>query len=255
MESESHELSVDEIDQIQEWATLAGKWEIGGTLVAKGLKKRKLIQIENTSSHSGRIRHRAEDIGATEADGWRIQAFWHTHVYQSIEPSDADLVGCTRSGLPWVVVGVPNRRQRWIFPGIESTDLPLIGRKWCHGSVDCYGMVRSYYQQILNLDIPEFEREDDWWKTPGRNLYLDGFAAAGFADLGPYEAPRQHDVLVFKYNSKVPNHASIYLGAETMLHHVCGCLSTRTFFSQYWQRRLACVARHGSQIDGHHIER
>ncbi|EIN27790.1 hypothetical protein ECFDA504_1361, partial [Escherichia coli FDA504] len=42
---------------------------------------------------------------------------------------------------------------------------------------DCYTLFRDAYH-LAGIDMPDFEREDDWWRN-GQNLYLDNMEATG----------------------------------------------------------------------------
>lgn len=246
-------LTSKEIDMIMAQNRAHDDREVGGVILGKGLKKRRIVPLPNVAIESKNVRHRPSDIRATETDGWAIQAFYHTHVRQSVEPSEADRVGCARSGLPWIIVGYPNRRQAFIEP--RPGRLPFEGREFAHGSVDCYSLVRDYYAEIVGIELPDFYRPDDWWLR-GENLYMEGLDAAGFDPI-PFqkvgaEGVRQHDVLLMKFfpssyrGIRHPNHGAVYLGASRMLHHFVDCLSQRTFYSQYFQNRTAYIARHRS---------
>lgn len=246
-------LSPSEIDQIMIQAAEADPRECGGVVLGKGMKKRRIQPIANVAVGKNVVRHRPSDIMATEKDGWAIQAFYHTHVRQSIEPSDPDLVGCSASGVPWIVVGYPNRRQATIHPHPGLT-LPLEGRRFAHGSVDCFTIIRDYYATILGIDVPDFYRPDEWWLR-GENLYMEGLDAAGFEPIPFHETKddiRQHDVLLMKFfpgaykGVRHPNHGAVYLGASKIVHHFLGCLSQRTFYSPYYANRTAYIARHRS---------
>ncbi len=54
----------------------------------------------------------------------------------------------------------------------------LTGRRFEHGVTDCYTLFRDAYH-LAGIDMPDFEREDDWWRN-GQNLYLDNMAVTGF---------------------------------------------------------------------------
>ena len=246
-------LDPSEIDVVMAQAAEADPHECGGVVLGKGLKKRRIQPLPNVATGRKEVRHRPAHIMATEEDGWTIQAFYHTHVRQSIEPSDADLVGCSACGVPWIVVGYPNRRQTTIHPH-PGLKLPLVGRPFAHGTLDCFTIIRDYYKTILDIDVPDFHRPDDWWLN-GENLYMEGLDRAGFDPIPFHETRddiRQHDVLLMKFfpskykGPKHPNHGAVYLGASKMIHHFLGCLSQRTFYSQYYANRTSYIARHRS---------
>lgn len=56
---------------------------------------------------------------------------------------------------------------------------PLIGRPFVHGIFECLTLVQDHYRRELDIKLPEYSRDDDWWNR-GENLYLEHLPAAGF---------------------------------------------------------------------------
>lgn len=169
-----------------------------------------------------------------------LKAVVHSHPNAPPEPSQADLVMMERWGIPWLIVNWPTGEARWHKPSGYLP--PLLGREFSHGVLDCFALVRDYYKLELGIDVPDFDRPDDWWNHGG-NLYLENYGKAGFVDIG--EAPIQkHDVCLIQFGSPVPNHAGVYLGDGVIMHHVTKRLSRREGYSGYWQRHTQKVVRH-----------
>lgn len=169
------------------------------------------------------------DYAAADEEG-EIVAVIHSHPNAAPKPSQADLVACEASGLPWHIVGIPSEKWEYIEP--SGYIAPLVGRKWSHGVLDCYAIIRDWYKLELNIELLDFYRADDWWKR-GENLYLDNFSKAGFVKT-TLEDLKKGDVILMTINSSVPNHGAIYLGDSLILHHVHGRLSTRDVYGGYW---------------------
>jgi proteasome lid subunit RPN8/RPN11 len=159
-----------------------------------------------------------------------IVAVIHSHPNMSAKPSQADLVACEASGLPWFIMGYPSEQWEYIEP--SGYTAPLVGRQWSHGVLDCYSIIRDWYLQEKNIELLNFERSDEWWKI-GENLYLDNFEKAGFRKI-TIEELQAGDVILMCIGSTVPNHGAIYLGDEQILHHVQGRLSTRDVYGGFW---------------------
>jgi len=159
-----------------------------------------------------------------------IVAVIHSHPNMSAKPSQADLVACEASGLPWFIMGYPSEQWEYIEP--SGYIAPLVGRQWSHGVLDCYSIIKDWYLQEKNIELLNFERSDEWWKI-GENLYLDNFEKAGFRKI-IIEELHAGDVILMCINSTVPNHGAIYLGDEQILHHVQGRLSTRDVYGGFW---------------------
>ena len=169
-----------------------------------------------------------------------IVAVIHSHPNMSAKPSQADLVACEASGLPWFICGIPSEQWEYIEP--SGYIAPLVGRQWSHGVLDCYAIIRDWYAQEKNISLLDFERSDEWWKMGG-NLYLDNFEKAGFKRI-TLEELSCGDVILMTVNSTVPNHGAIYLGDNMILHHVHGRLSTRDIFGGYWLKNAMVYLRY-----------
>jgi proteasome lid subunit RPN8/RPN11 len=164
----------------------------------------------------------------------------HSHPKTSSKPSQADLVSCEASNLPWFIYAVAADHWNRIEP--SGYQAPLVGRQWSHGVLDCYAIIRDWYKQELNIDLLDFHRSDLWWER-GQNLYIENFEKAGFKRIDP-ELLDRGDGILMTVNSKVPNHAAVYLGDGVILHHVQGRLSTRDVYGGYWQKNTIAVVRY-----------
>lgn len=181
-----------------------------------------------------------EDYLAAEQSGTIISVV-HSHPNGSPQPSQADLVSCEASGLPWHIVNYPD--PEWTYFEPSGYEAPLIGRVWSHGVLDCYTIIRDWYKINRGITLPDFDRHDEWWQQEGKNLYVDNFQAAGFVRVedGSLQAG---DVLLMQIRSKVPNHGVIYLGDDIILHHLHNRLSCREIFGGYYKKHCVMVLRY-----------
>lgn len=176
---------------------------------------------------------RAEDMGD-------VVGVVHSHPNVSSKPSQADLVACEKSGLPWHIVSVPGGIWETITPA--GYRAPYIGRQFAHGILDCYTLVRDWFAGERGITLPDFDRSEEWWNR-GQSLYMENFRKAGFeiADDGLLPG----DVILMQIRSKVPNHAAVYLGNDVILHHLQGRLSCRDVYGGYWRKNTFLIIRHG----------
>ena len=158
----------------------------------------------------------------------------------SAKPSQADLVACEASGLPWFIVGYPSLVWEYLEP--KGYIAPLVGREWTHGILDCYSIIRDWYKQERNIELPEFDRHDEWWKA-GQNLYLDNILKVGFNPIEQKDL-QEGDVILMTIGSSVPNHGALYLGNGVILHHIQNRLSTREVFGGYWLKNTTGYYRY-----------
>lgn len=180
-----------------------------------------------------------KDYEKADQEG-EIVAVIHSHPNMSAKPSQADLVACEASGLPWYIIGLPSEQWEYIEP--SGYIAPLVGRKWSHGVLDCYAIIRDWYKQERNIDLLNFERSDEWWER-GENLYLDNFSKTGFRIIEQKDL-QKGDVILMTINSSVPNHGALYLGDGLILHHIHGRLSTREVFGGYYLKNTTHYLRY-----------
>lgn len=181
------------------------------------------------------------DFAAASEAGEPV-AIVHSHVYQAPVPSEADKVACEATKLEWIICSVPTGTWHSFTP--SGYKAPLVGRQWAHGVLDCYSLVRDYYKEILNIELMDFDREDEWWER-GANLYCEeNLSKAGFKTV-PMSDLRKHDGLIMQVKSNVANHAGIYLGDDQFLHQLSRRLSSRDVYAGYYRKHTLRVVRFG----------
>lgn len=179
-----------------------------------------------------------EDWAAAE-DAGEVVAVVHSHPGQGPDPSDMDRAGCEASGLPWHIVGVPCLLWRTIAP--EGYRAPLVGREFAWRVQDCYSLIRDWFAEDRGVTLPDFPRARGDFER-GVDHYGEHFAEAGFVEV--HDEPRRGDVLLFRLAAKVPDHGAIYLGDDTILHHMEGRLSTRDTWGGVFRERTVKVLRY-----------
>lgn len=179
---------------------------------------------------------------ADAAEEGEIIGVCHSHVSESPTPSQSDLIGIEKTKLPWLIVNPDTETFTVTYPcGFK---LPLLGRKFEHGTVDCLSLIRDYYAD-LNIFMPDYERTNDWW-LHGGDLYREHFSECGFIKIGGSEFTdiKKHDVIIMQVGSPVPNHGAIYLGDNQIMQHCQDRLSSRDVYGGYWRKVTNMVLRH-----------
>lgn len=179
-----------------------------------------------------------EDYLRAEGQG-QVIAIVHSHPNMTPEPSQADLVGCEQTKLPWIIISWPSGVLKTTEPSGYS--LPYVGRPYHYGVIDCYTLFRDYYQRELGIELTNFFRAPDWW-LKGSDMYNDHYPSSGFVEVT--DEPRKHDVFLMQVFSPVINHAAIYIGDGMILQHCRDLLSSKDIMGGYWQRCVVKRIRH-----------
>lgn len=166
----------------------------------------------------------------------------HSHPDGTHEFSEADRIAHANSELAWWVVSInPGKPHAWShLPAVGK--LPLIGRIFKHGVVDCFTLIRDYYKQVRSVRLPDFDRVDEWWNK-GYNLYVDNYEKAGFRKLAESEHIQVGDVLLMNIASDTINHGAIYIGNNEIMHHLYGRISCKEVYTGYYRDRTGLRLR------------
>lgn len=223
----------------------------GLVLVVKG--RERYQPCTNAAQGSEHFVLPAEEYAAA-ADQGEILAVVHSHPNAPAAPSQADLVSCEASGLPWhimrvdLVDGAP-AADEMVTIEPSGYEAPLVGRQFSHGVLDCYQLIVDWYARERGIALKQFARADEWWNDGKSDLYTEGFPQAGFVKL-PDGAPIEvGDVILMQIRARngVPNHAAIYLGDGLILHHLHGRLSSRDLYGGYYLENTRAILRYQPQ--------
>lgn len=112
--------------------------------------------------------------------------------------------------------------------------------------MDCYTLIKDWYERERGVVLPDFERHDNWWNDGHSNLYMDHFREAGFEPVGQYPELEVGDVILMQIRSKngVPNHAGVYVGDGMILHHMYGRLSCKAIYGGILRDYTRLVVRY-----------
>ena len=173
----------------------------------------------------------ADDWVRIEDNEGEIVGVVHSHPVTSAKPSEADRVACEKSDLKWWIVQPQLKDWQYCEPcGYKA---PLIGRKWVWGVTDCWSLCRDWYKQELGIELIDWVRPndpEDFIKNP---MFVDCFAKTGFRELLPTENLRYGDLLLMSISSSGLNHIGVYLGQQTVLHHLQNRLSSRDLLDEW----------------------
>jgi proteasome lid subunit RPN8/RPN11 len=154
------------------------------------------------------------------------------HSHPITDPTDPDFPSVEdqqqqiAQGIPWglTVVHGPDMAETPYFWGDGIPDVPIMPRnfRWgpagTDGRGDCFALIRDWYRLHWGLTMAETPRGPNWLEE-GPNLYLEGTQREGFTPIRQ-ESLQYGDAILCAFGSGGrPNHAAVYLGDGTVLHH------------------------------------
>jgi len=166
---------------------------------------------------------RADSIG-------EITAIIHSHPVTPPTPSQADLVSCEDSNLPWHIVNP--KTEQWGYCEPSGYKAPIIGREWVWGITDCWSLVRDWYKEQKNIELRDWKRPttpEDFLKDP---MFERCAEATNFKELEPNEKLENGDLLFMSIMGNGLNHVAIFLDGD-VLHHLADRLSCREPYSPW----------------------
>lgn len=203
------------------------------------------LRCRNTAEGTDSFKMHTDDI-ITAASYGTVMVIVHTHPNAGPEFSPQDKRSCKASGIPWLVVSIPDGSTTYMDPK-ATPPLPLLGRQFEYGVTDCYSIVQDYFQETHGVSL--WRPDSDWaWWDKGIDLYTDHYEQAGFVKLESNEQVKPSDVILMCVRSSVPNHAAVFLAGDMILHHMPHRLSGRTQYGGYWKSVTHSVYRHRTLI-------
>jgi len=108
------------------------------------------------------------------------------------------------------------------------------------GRVDCFQLVRLFYEREFGISIPNLDYPEDWYNdTP--NLIIENYKSYGFTECANDSS--YGDVVVF-YVNNVPRHLGIMIKSNYFLHSTKNGVAVHSITSGKWLSRVAIKLRH-----------
>ncbi len=205
------------------------------------IAKDKYIRCENIAEENNNFEIDSNEVAKYIVDG-SLRAIVHSHI-DNFHLSKEDMIGQIKSAVPWGVVNVTNGTARGIHFWGESLPIKdLIGREFIHGSQDCYGLVRDYYNKEKDTKLEQFPRDNFWWSNGEDLLSKENFESVGFHEID-MSGLKVGDVVLFSIRANVVNHSAVYIGNGEVLHHLSNRLSRREPI-HIWNKYIVCFLRY-----------
>jgi proteasome lid subunit RPN8/RPN11 len=169
-------------------------------------------------------------------------AVYHSHPASSSGFSPADIESAEEIALPFYLYDVQSGDWHEFVP--ESYSPSAIGRSWCLGFQDCYGVVRDHFRQEHGIYMADYER-DESFSHENQGVISSSYEREGFV-IAPISEVQCDDILIFKSDKVLPQHFGVYRGKNRFLHHLRNGLSCEQQLDAHWLSRLICAYRHKS---------
>ena len=161
----------------------------------------------------------AADVKRARKEG--LLAVVHSHTNDKAYPSAMDMQFQMNTDVPWgllVCDGVNSTGITWWGGRGEGNTEDLLDRTFCHGVTDCYALVRDYYDQVFNIQLPEMPREWKWWDD-NPNFMPEGLEKTGFFRIK--DDPRPGDIWLASIGVRTGaiTHCGVLLENELTHHH------------------------------------
>ena len=204
------------------------KESCGFLLNIKG--KEKYFPCENLSTYSQQcfIIDPNDYIKAEESGN--ILAVVHSHPVTPPVASQADMIGCENSNLPWHIVNP--KTEEWGYLEPSGYKPQLLGRPWVWGITDCWSLVRDWYKEEKNIILRDWDRPSTPQQFLEKPLFESCAWRTGFRELRPNEKLLNGDVLLMSILSPTLNHVAIFINGD-VLHHLADRISCKEPYNEW----------------------
>lgn len=126
----------------------------------------------------------------------------------------------------------------------------LLGRPFIMGKFDCFALVRDFFSENFDLHIADYSRPVDW-SSDTVDLIRLLYEREGFEMIVDWKIKdlRPGDVLAMCIGESNPNHFSIVVDDNQILHHLANRLSNIEILRDFWMHSTAFVLRHPAVPD------
>lgn len=121
----------------------------------------------------------------------------------------------------------------------------FVGRPFLWGVRDCYEMLVDVYRESFGIELTRYARPTDW-RSENNDLIRRVYNNDGFEMITDWKAKdlRPGDILCMAVGESAPNHMAIFVGDNSIVHHLWGRLSTIDLYRDYFRNTTCFVLRH-----------
>jgi cell wall-associated NlpC family hydrolase len=118
------------------------------------------------------------------------------------------------------------------------------------GKRDCYALVRDFMRDNFNVELTNFARPHDW-SSDEIDLFENLHEVDGWVKHTDFRVKelRPGDVLAMSVGESNPNHLAVFVGDDTIVHHLYGKMSRYEPFAGFWRNHISYMLRHPAVPD------
>ena len=166
---------------------------------------------------------KAEDTG-------KILAVIHSHPTTQPIASQADMISCEDTNLPWHIVNP--KTEQWGYYEPSGYKPPLIGRHWVWGVTDCWALVKDWYKETKGIILRDWERPITPEEFIADPMFERCAWRTGFRQLRPEEKLENGDLLFMSILTSGLNHVAIFIDGD-VLHHLADRISCKEPYNEW----------------------
>ena len=167
---------------------------------------------------------------AKAEDNGKILAVIHSHPTTQPIASQADMISCEDTNLPWHIVNP--KTEQWGYYEPSGYKPPLIGRHWVWGVTDCWALVRDWYKETKGIVLRDWERPITPEEFIADPMFERCAWRTGFRQLRPEEKLENGDLLFMSILTSGLNHVAIFIDGD-VLHHLADRISCKEPYNEW----------------------
>ncbi len=208
------------------------------------LDNKTVYPCRNTSSKS-RFSISEIDYLKASAKG-EITGCYHSHL-NSEKPSFLDKINCKHHDIQFLIYCI--KQDKFIELNPNDIKDTYFGRDFVFGKTDCFTLIRDFYLNELNIEIPDYFRDVNYWKSGLIESKIKEFGKFKLIHEGKMSDTgflKENDIIIFGGIAKHMKHLGVYVGNEVVLHHPTGRKSEFAQIDKKIKRITKGVLRHES---------
>ena len=122
----------------------------------------------------------------------------------------------------------------------------LFGRTWIWGKHDCWTLITDWFKENKNISIPYTKRPNTIKEFRENPLFESTLPKLGFKELKNIDDIEVGDVLLMEDENQKLSHAALYIGNQTIFHHMIKQLSCREIYDLRYIQATKKVFRYAA---------